>query len=163
MGHCMVQHRANPRARRRGALLRVSAFAALSTSPAVALATPAIPTHPPLAAFQAHMSTVSGIVSRVGTSPTTETITIGSSTATLNWSPFDQQIGGGAIDFLPSGNVATFTSASGITDYTVLNRIVPTDATRAISLNGQVISTLQGTHATGGRIWFYSPGGIVVG
>ena len=27
----------------------------------------------------------------------------------------------------------------------------------------QVISTLQGTSATGGRIWFYSPGGIVVG
>src|SRR5205823_8601854 len=48
-------------------------------------------------------------------------------------------------------------------DYTVLNRIVPSDASRAISLNGQVISNLQDTGATGGRIWFYSPGGIVIG
>src|SRR5207237_636581 len=39
----------------------------------------------------------------------------------------------------------------------------PTDATRPIGLNGSVISTLQGTNATGGKVWFYSPGGIVIG
>ena len=44
----------------------------------------------------------------------------------------------------------------------MLNRIVPTDPTRAISLNGTVNSTLAGG-ATGGNIWFVSPGGIVVG
>src|SRR5207302_3620455 len=55
------------------------------------------------------------------------------------------------------------TGAAGLADYTVLNRIVPSDASRAISLNGQVISNLQDTGATGGRIWFYGPGGIVIG
>ena len=41
---------------------------------------------------------------------------------------------------------------------TVLNRIVPTDATRAISLNGSVISTLQGTDATGTHMLVVMPG-----
>src|SRR5207248_11261654 len=117
----------------------------------------------PGGAFQGGISSTTGTVSRNLTGSTTETITIGSSTATINWTPNDQQVGGGTIDFLPNGNVATFTSAVGLADYTVLNRILPTDATRPIGLNGSVISTLQGTSATGGKVWFYSPGGIVIG
>ena len=91
----------------------------------------------------------------------TSTITVTAPTATINWTPTGG--GTGNIDFLPSGNTATFTSSSGITDYTVLNRIVPGDPGRAIELNGTVIATLQGTATTGGNVWFYSPGGIVVG
>ena len=113
-------------------------------------------------AFAGSITSSTGSVSRVTPTSTTETLTIGSNTATINWSPTNQQ-GTGTINFLPAGNIATFTSAPGITDYTVLNRIVPTDAARGISLNGHVISTLQGTSTTGGRIWFYSPGGIVIG
>lgn len=92
----------------------------------------------------------------------TETITVTNSTATINWAPYDTA-GTGNINFLPEGNVATFTSSLGITDYTVLNRIVPTDPTRAIELNGAVLATLEGGSTTGGSIWFYSPGGIVIG
>lgn len=114
-------------------------------------------------AFQGSISSSTGSVSRAPTTNTTETITIGSAKATINWSPTDTQKGGGAIDFLPNGNSATFTSTPGIADYTVLNRIIPTDSTRPIALNGHVISTLQGTNAIGGKVWFYSPGGIVVG
>ena len=122
------------------------------------------PAHAQLAgAFRGNISSTTGTVTRNPTSNTAETITVGSSTATINWTPNDQQVGGGTIDFLPGGNVATFTSAAGLADYTVLNRIVPTDATRPIGLNGSVISTLQGTNATGGKIWIYSPGGIVIG
>jgi filamentous hemagglutinin family protein len=91
----------------------------------------------------------------------TETITVSGPTATVNWAPNESSTG--AIDFLPSGNVASFTSSSGVTSYTVLNRIVPTDATRGISLNGTIQSFLEGSSTTGGNIWFYSPGGIVVG
>jgi filamentous hemagglutinin family protein len=91
----------------------------------------------------------------------TETITVTGPTATINWTP--SEAGTGTINFLPSSNTVTFTGASEITDYTVLNRIVPsTDPTRAIGLNGTVLSTLAGG-ATGGNIWFVSPGGIVVG
>ncbi|MEO8453594.1 MAG: hypothetical protein ABI454_00395, partial [Sphingomicrobium sp.] len=134
----------------------------LSCAAAALMAEPARGQVAPTGAFQGTPTTAGGTVG-YNRGSGTETITVGSSTATINWNPYDQQQGGGTIDFLPNGNTATFTSASGITDYTVLNRIVPSDATRPISLNGQVISTLQGTNATGGRIWFYSPGGIVIG
>ena len=93
--------------------------------------------------------------------PGTETVTVGSSTATVNWAPSDTQ-GTGHVNFLPEGNTATYQGAAGVGNYTVLNRIVPTDATRAIELNGSVLSKLDGG-ATGGDVWFYSPGGIVVG
>ena len=50
-----------------------------------------------------------------------------------------------------------------MTDYTVLNRIVPTDRDARDRAQRHVLSTLAGRSTTGGRIWFYSPGGIVVG
>jgi filamentous hemagglutinin family protein len=115
-----------------------------------------------LGAFRGTVTGTTGTVTRNPVSNTAETITVGSSTATINWSPSGQQQGGGALDFLPSGNTATFTSAQGITDYTVLNRIVP-DSGQPVALNGHVVSTLQGTSATGGNVWFYSPNGIIVG
>ena len=101
-----------------------------------------------------------GTATRTFTSGTTETITIGSNKALINWTP-DESGTGPTIDFLQSGNVATFQGGVGLSDYTVLNRVVP-DGSRAISLNGEVRARLDGG-ATGGRIWFYSPNGIVVG
>src|SRR5204863_3617520 len=93
--------------------------------------------------------------------PGTETVTVGSASATVNWTPTDAQ-GTGNINFLPAGNTATFQGADGLANFTILNRIVPTDTTRAIELNGSVLSKLAGG-ATGGNVWFYSPGGISVG
>ena len=83
-------------------------------------------------------------------------MTVGSSTATINWAPSDAQ-GTGNINFLPSGSTATYVGGSGLTDFTVLNRIVPSDATRAIELNGSVLSKLAGG-ATGGDV----PGVVTV-
>lgn len=116
-------------------------------------------------AFQGSIQSSTGIVDRA-TSGANETITIGSPTATLNWTPYDGATGGGAIDFLPSGHVATFINNPDLTaDYTVLNRIVPNDPTRPIIFNGSVISQLTdgASTAVGGHVWFYSPGGIVIG
>ncbi|HJP67573.1 MAG TPA: hypothetical protein VJ846_01630, partial [Sphingomicrobium sp.] len=112
-------------------------------------------------AFQGSPTTAAGTVSYSRSTPGTETVNVGSSTATINWAPSDTQ-GTGNVNFLPSGNTATYQGAAGLTDFTVLNRIVPTVATRAIELNGSVLSKLDGG-ATGGNIWFYSPGGILVG
>jgi filamentous hemagglutinin family protein len=128
-----------------------------------ALATSYVPQAALAQAFQGTITSSTGSVTRAPTTSTTETITVASSKAIINWAPSDTQKGGGAINFLPNGNTATFTSAQGITDYTVLNRIIPTDPTRPIALNGHVISTLQGTNSIGGKVWFFSPGGIVVG
>ena len=112
-------------------------------------------------AFQGAPTTQAGTVSYSRSTPGTETITIGSSTATINWAPTDAQ-GAGNVVFLPAGNTATYQGGSGLSGFTVLNRIVPTVATRAIELNGTVLSKLDGG-TTGGNVWFYSPGGIVIG
>ena len=90
----------------------------------------------------------------------TETVTVTGQKAVINWAP-DESGTAPTIEFLPGGNVATFQGGAGITDYTVLNRVVP-DGSRAISLNGTVLSKVDGG-ATGGKVWFYSPNGIVVG
>jgi len=147
--------------RRKSLMLSCASFAiaAVAVAPQAAHAQAA----PPAGAFRGTISSSVGSVARNPVTNTTETITIGSNTATINWSPNDTAVGGGPINFLPTGNVATFTSTPGITDYTVLNRIVPNDPSRSILLDGSVVSTLEGTSTIGGNIWFYSPGGILIG
>ena len=155
MTQTVLSAASRPHCARRKALMMSCASAALAAA--------ALSPQPARAqAFQGAITGTTGSVARATPTDTTETITIGSNTATINWNPTTQQQGGGAIDFLPSGNTATFTSAQGITDYTVLNRITPTSG-QSVALNGHVVSTLQGTGATGGNVWFYSPNGIVVG
>src|SRR5206468_3395815 len=112
-------------------------------------------------AFQGTPTVTGGIVSFNRSTPGSETVTVSTGTAIVNWAPTDTQ-GTGNINFLPAGNTATFQGGDGLADYTILNRIVPTDATRTIELNGSVLSKLAGG-ATGGNVWFYSPGGILVG
>ncbi|WP_310467439.1 hypothetical protein [Sphingomonas sp.] len=134
---------------------------------ATALATVALPAQRADAqAFQGSETVVNGTAIRTITGDFTETITVGTSTATINWSPYDNE-GTGTIDFLPAGHTATFTNNPGSTaDFTVLNRIVPTDPSRAVAFNGTVISQLQDLSQNvtpGGSVWFYSPGGMVVG
>src|SRR5436190_11983156 len=112
-------------------------------------------------AFQGTPATVSGTVSYDRATPGSETITVGSTTATVNWTPSDSQ-GTGNVVFLPVGNTATYQGASGIPNFTILNRIVPSDPTRTVELDGSVFSKLAGG-AAGGNVWFYSPGGILIG
>jgi filamentous hemagglutinin family protein len=116
-------------------------------------------------AFQGNPTTAIGTVTYDRGSVGSETITVGSANATINWSPYDTT-GTGPIDFLPQGYVATFINDPNLTsDYTVLNRIVPTDPSRTIVINGQIFSQItDGINAsTGGHVWFYSPGGILIG
>ncbi|HET9813112.1 MAG TPA: hypothetical protein VFP57_05600, partial [Sphingomicrobium sp.] len=121
---------------------------------------------PPPGAFRGNVTATTGTVTRTDLTNTTETIVVGSGTATIDWQPNTINETSGNYDFLPQGNVATFTNDALLTsDFTVLNRILPIDGTTPIELNGKVISQLQsgaGT-ATGGNVWFYSPGGILVG
>ncbi len=112
-------------------------------------------------AFQGTPTTASGTISYDRATPGAETVNVGSATATINWAPSDAN-GSGNINFLPNGNTATYQGAAGLATFTVLNRIVPTDVTRKIELNGSVLSKLSDA-TTGGNVWFYSPGGILVG
>lgn len=110
--------------------------------------------------FQGTPSVSSGTAS-VTTGATTTNISIGSPQAVIDWSPFDTAVGGGSINFQPVNTTATF---SGSGNYAVLNRINPVDSSRSIALNGLIQSITTGAAvATTGSIYFYSPGGFVLG
>ncbi|MGB5485354.1 beta strand repeat-containing protein, partial [Parasphingorhabdus sp.] len=91
-----------------------------------------------------------------------DTIEVTATEVVINWAPDDTGIGGGSINFLGAGNALRFTSDG--FNYTVLNRVLPADSTRAIRFDGAVQSYIDSAGTvTGGNIWFYSPGGIIVG
>jgi hypothetical protein len=150
--------------------LRLLASCAMATSmlsvgAANAAASGPPPTPGANTAFQGTGTVVSGSATIVQTA-TLDTITVGSSNTVINFAPFDTANGGGPIAFLPSGRTGLFQNDpnSGVTNFTVLNRIVPTDATRAIRFDGTVqsrIANATGGSSPGGTILFYSPGGII--
>ncbi|MGC6331764.1 hypothetical protein, partial [Rhizorhabdus sp. FW153] len=101
-------------------------------------------------------------------SESTDTITVSNPTSIITWTPTDVQSGGGPIDFLPSGTTANYRNDPSLQGgFTVLNRILPNDPTRAVALNGAINSRLYDGNnnliGTGGNVWFYSPGGLLVG
>jgi hypothetical protein len=100
-----------------------------------------------------------------GTGGLTDTVTVNSSELVLDWAPLDTGVGGGAINLLPANNGLAFVGAPGLADYTVLNRIVPVDPTRAVAINGAVTSlvNIAGANVQGGAVWFYTPGGFILG
>ncbi|WP_157075158.1 hypothetical protein [Erythrobacter sp. AP23] len=95
----------------------------------------------------------------------TDTITITSSTAVLDWTPFEDN-SGNALTFLPNGNTAYFQDAPGQGGFALLNRILPSTNGNIVVFEGSVISRLQdasGGFSSGGTVAFYSPTGILVG
>lgn len=114
-------------------------------------------------AFAGGATVVAGTATRDVTTGTTETITVFSPSAIINWKPEDV-LGLGPVDFLPAGKVATFQNGPNNPDFAVLNRIIPQNPARPVALNGTVISQLQGSPPVrGGTVAFYSPGGIIIG
>ncbi|HUQ13913.1 MAG TPA: hypothetical protein VM055_06525 [Novosphingobium sp.] len=98
----------------------------------------------------------------VTTGPGTTTVDVTSPSAVIDWTPFDTAINNFAgIGFQAANTTATFQSVS---NFAVLNRIIPVDPTRPIQFDGNVISRIQGASPVpGGTVFFYSPGGIIVG
>ncbi|MDT0509967.1 hypothetical protein [Novosphingobium sp. MMS21-SN21R] len=81
--------------------------------------------------------------------------------AVIDWSPTDTAGGTAPIIFQNSGTTATF---SGISNFTVLNRILPSTATRAVQFDGTVLGRIGASApSVGGTVYFYSPGGIIAG
>ncbi len=134
---------------------------------AMAIGTQAGAQNYPDRALQGDVTDISGAV-YIDRAPGVDRITINSSQAIITWNPETSgtPLPAGPIDFLPQGSVANFQNGEPGTTFTVLNRILPSDSTRAISLNGLVNTILndgQGNGSQGGSVWFYSPGGIIVG
>ncbi len=103
-------------------------------------------------------SPTNGVATTITTGAGTTNISVTTPQTVINWSPTDTAIGGGSINFQPVGTTATF---SGSGNYAVLNQINPADSSRAISMNGTINAGLGG--ASNGSIYFYSPGGFVIG
>ncbi|MCC7394312.1 MAG: hypothetical protein IT553_05605 [Sphingomonadaceae bacterium] len=135
------------------AALAASAVALVHANPAQAQLT---------TGFQGAPEVVVPSSATVSQNPGADLITVNAPQAVINWTPNDRT-GTGTIDFLPVGASARFTGSQ---EFTVLNRIIPRDAAdvpiaRMIALNGTITSDVAG--GPGGNVWFYSPGGIMVG
>lgn len=140
----------------------------LVSASGLAIAT-AMLTHAPVAQAQSFNATVGGTFGSVTVNDTVPGITsidVNSDNAVINWIPSDTAIGGGPINFQPTSTTATFsgTSGSGL-NFAVLNRIIPVDVNRPIQFNGTVNSeiVISGPGTPGGTVFFYSPGGIILG
>ena len=94
--------------------------------------------------------------------PGSTNVTVTTTQTVIDWVPFDNAIANNtSIAFQNSGTVASF---SGPSAYAVLNRINPADSTRSISMNGTIQTIAAGAGGAGnGSIYFYSPGGFVIG
>lgn len=139
----------------------------LVSASGLALATALVAMGPKLMAqgFNASGTVVAGTAT-INTTPTTTAITVFTPSAVINWTPNDTAPTGGPINFQDSFATTTYQNDFSISDYSVLNRIIPSGSTRPIQFNGTVISQLQAVSAPstpGGNLFFYSPGGILIG
>ena len=100
-------------------------------------------------------------------SANSDLVTVSGPQTFINWAPLDTANSDNLINILPAGSSLTFVGPD--SGYTVLNRILPTGTTasgnpRGIAFGGNVTSRLGASDGSiGGNIWFYSPGGIVIG
>lgn len=134
---------------------RIPARLRRSASPLVLATMLAMQPQPVLAqAFQGTPTVILGSVNRA-TGVNSETLTVTAPQNTINWTPNDSGPGPAPINFLPAGSTASFASGTGA-PYTVLNRIIAADPTRAIQFAGTVNSDSLGS------IWFYAPGGLLL-
>jgi hypothetical protein len=97
--------------------------------------------------------------------PGETTIDVASPTAVIDWTP-TEDAAGNALDFLPTNTTARFQSGQ-LTDFAVLNRILPSTNGNIVVINGSVLSRVtdaaSGASVPGGFVAFYSPTGILIG
>jgi hypothetical protein len=137
--------------RRRARLLAGCALAAALTTPAFGQQ-----------AFEATPTVVSGGADITqGTAITgglRDRVLVNNPQVVIDWTPNDDATGGGPITILRAGNELQFQNNGdiGVGQYTVLNRVIPDDPSRAIQFDGHVISQLDTGYGatTGGNIWF---------
>ncbi|MFO6445856.1 MBG domain-containing protein [Erythrobacter sp. NE805] len=97
-------------------------------------------------------------------------------TVVIDWTPLVDALGN-TLEFLPAGNEAIFQNGFGVSDFAVLNRILPDANGAPVVINGAVISRIRDFSsslrtaqpmtspgvAPGGFVAFYSPTGFLIG
>lgn len=135
-------------------------------SAALAMGLVAAPQAASAQAIQATENVSSGVAFRNFTGTGTETISVATPVAVIDWTP-DEDGGGNALDFLPNGNTVTFQNDPSTPDFAVLNRILPATNGNITVIDGQVISQIVDGNGLplgpGGTIAFYSPTGLLIG
>jgi len=104
----------------------------------------------------------------IATATGTTNITISTPQAVIDWTMLPPPTTDGRVIFQPAGTTATFTNnPDAVSNFAVLNRITPANASNPIQFDGRVVSQLQSLSTSGatpgGTVFFYSPGGIIVG
>ncbi|MEH3037985.1 MAG: hypothetical protein PGN23_16085 [Sphingomonas adhaesiva] len=97
------------------------------------------------------------------TTPGTEVYTIDSPTAVLDFQVFGNS--SFVINFQRPDTTVVYQNGTNTPDFTVLNRIQD-NGIQPIRFDGTVLSRLRDTAGNvtpGGTVWFYNPGGIIVG
>lgn len=131
---------------------------------ALALALALAPQDARAQAINATGNVVQGTVTIDEMVPGETTVNVSTSTAVINWTP-DEDAGGNALDFLPTGTTAVFRSGT-LPDFAVLNRILPSTNGNIVVIDGTVLSRVNdavGLPVAGGFVAFYSPTGILIG
>lgn len=109
---------------------------------------------------------VSSGAATISNSTNTSDIVIASQQSVIDWTPDDNSPTGGTIAFQSAAQTVNYIADPDFPQgYFVLNRINTASAARAVELNGTINSFIDAGSGTepGGSIWFYTPGGIVVG
>ncbi|MBX7500634.1 hypothetical protein K3181_04185 [Qipengyuania sp. YG27] len=117
-------------------------------------------------AFNATPSVVQGAADIDRSVRNRDLLTIHTQGTIIDWTPYEDG-SGRAKTFLPHGNTAIFQNSKLSSDFSVLNRILPSTNGDVAIIDGTVIGRIKdytsGTSQSGGFIAFYSPNGIVVG
>ncbi len=115
--------------------------------------------------FNGTPNVVAGQVDQFLTGSGTTDILINGATpqVVIDWTPSDTTAGPGAIAFQNVGTTTTFSRIGG-SDFAVLNRILPAGAAsgRSVLLDGSIQGRVS-TGTPGGRIYFYTPNGLIIG
>ena len=116
-------------------------------------------------AINATPTVTQGSASVDSTVPDLTTVTVDTMDTVIDWTP-DEDVAGNALTFLPSTGTAIFQNSTAVTDFGVLNRILPATNGNVAVIDGTVISRIQdalGAFAPGGNVAFYSPTGLLIG
>jgi len=149
------------------ALAAAIALAAVPSADAHAQSIPVAPRANATVAAQGTPVVESGGVS-ITQGAVKDQVIVSTPTAIINWTTLDTATlatTSDYVNFLPTGTEIEF---SGIgADYAVLNRIFSapdaSGAYRGIAFDGTVTSLLGSAGPVGGTVWFYGPGGMLIG